>query len=186
MKSNPGPSDSGGDANFSEPIAIVGMGGVFPGAPALADFWRLIEEGRDICRPVPPGRWLLDPQAIQNAVPGAPDAVLTQRGCFIEDPSLEGELDPMVQLLLRAGQAAFAEARTGRLKREEIGVVLGNIALPTAAASALGDEILAPLYEQKVFGGARQEPSLATNTLNRYVTGLPAALLARSLGLGGA
>ena len=162
------------------------MGGVFPGAPALADFWRLIEEGRDTCRPVPPGRWLLDPETIRSAVPGTADAVLTNRGCYIDDPSLAGELDPMVQLLLRAGQAAFAEARTGSLDRGAIGVVLGNIALPTAAASALGDEILAPLYAQRVFGGARPKPTLATNALNRYVTGLPAALLARSLGLGGA
>jgi len=134
------------------------MGGVFPGAPALADFWRLIEEGRDACRPVPAGRWLLDADAIRSAVPGTPDAVLTQRGCFIEDPSLDGELDPMVQLLIRAGQAAFAEARTDNLKRSDVGVVLGNIALPTAAASALGDEVLAPLYEQKVFGRTREKP----------------------------
>ena len=170
----------------SEPIAIVGMGGVFPGASSLADFWRLIEQGRDSCRPVPAGRWLLNPEAIQNTTPGAPDAVLTNRGCFIEDPSLAGELDPMFQLLIRAGQAAFADARTGNLKRSEVGVVLGNIALPTAAASALSDEILAPLFEQRVFGRTQGKPSLGTNALNRYVTGLPAGLLARSLGLGGA
>jgi acyl transferase domain-containing protein/3-hydroxymyristoyl/3-hydroxydecanoyl-(acyl carrier protein) dehydratase len=186
LKSNSEPSPGGGNASFPEPIAIVGMGGVFPGAPALADFWRLIEEGRDTCGPVPAGRWLLDADAIRSTVAGAPDTVLTNRGCFIDDPSLEGELDPMVQLLLRAGQAAFAGAQSANLDRAGVGVVLGNIALPTAAASALGDEILAPLYEQKVFGRTRAQPALATNTLNRYVTGLPAALLARSLGLGGA
>jgi len=162
------------------------MGGVFPGASSLADFWRLIEEGRDTCRPVPPGRWLLDPDTIRSAVPGAPDAVLTNRGCFIEDPSLAGALDPMVQMLLRAGQSAFAEARTDNLDRGDMGVILGNIALPTAAASALCDEILAPMFEQKVLGRTQEHPSLATNALNRYVTGLPAALLAQSLGLGGA
>jgi acyl transferase domain-containing protein/3-hydroxymyristoyl/3-hydroxydecanoyl-(acyl carrier protein) dehydratase len=186
LKSNSAPSPGGGNASFPEPIAIVGMGGVFPGTPALADYWRLIEEGRDTCRPVPAGRWLLDAEAIRSTVPGAPDAVLTQRGCFIEDPTLDGELDPMFQLLLRAGQAAFADARTGNLDRGATGVILGNIALPTAAASALGDEILAPLYEQKVFGATRERPASRTHALNRYVTGLPAALLARSLGLGGA
>jgi acyl transferase domain-containing protein/3-hydroxymyristoyl/3-hydroxydecanoyl-(acyl carrier protein) dehydratase len=186
LKNRPKPSPGGGDASFSEPIAIVGMGGVFPGAPTLADFWRLIDEGRDSCRPVPPGRWLLAPDAIRSSVAGTPDAVLTDRGCFIDDPSLEGELDPMVQILLRAGQAAFSGARTDRLDRGATGVILGNIALPTAAASALCDEILAPLYEQKVFGRAAGAASLGTNPLNRYVTGLPAALLAQSLGLGGA
>ncbi len=186
MKSNSEPSSCGGNARFPEPIAIVGMGGIFPGAPTLADFWRLIEEGRDTCRPVPAGRWLLDPESIQNPVPGSPDAVLTNRGCFIEDATLDGELDPMFQLLIRAGQAAFADARTGNLKRGAVGIVLGNIALPTASVAALSDEILLPLFEQKVFGRARTQPRLETNPLNRYVTGLPAALLAQSLGLGGA
>ena len=186
MKSNSEPSADRGNAGFPEPIAIVGMGGVFPGASSLADFWRLIEQGHDSCRPAPVGRWLLDPAAIHSATPGAPDTVLTNRGFFIEDPSLAGELDPMFQLLMRAGQAAFAEARTGNLKRSEIGIVLGNIALPTAGASALADEILTPLFEQKVFGDAPKKSSLVSNPLNRYVTGLPAALLAQALGLGGA
>ena len=162
------------------------MGGVFPGASSLDDFWRLIEEGGDACGPVPAGRWLLDPATIRSAVPGAPDTVLTDRGCFIEDASLGGELDPAFQLLLRAGQAAFAAARVANVDRGAVGVVLGNIALPTSAASALADEILAPLYQQRIFGDARRKPALTTNPLNRYVTGLPAGLLARSLGLGGA
>ena len=186
MKSNSAPFPGGADTSFPEPIAIVGMGGVFPGAPTLAEFWRLIEEGRDTCRPVPAGRWLLDANAIRNPVAGTPDAVLTDRGCFIEDPSLDGELDPMVQLALRAGQAAFADARTEKLDRGATGVILGNIALPTAAASALGDEVLAPVFEQKVFGKTKNTATLATDARNRYVTGLPAALLARALGLGGA
>ncbi|MEO8145300.1 MAG: beta-ketoacyl synthase N-terminal-like domain-containing protein [Betaproteobacteria bacterium] len=186
MKSNPGPSSSGGNASFSEPIAIVGMGGVFPGAHSLAEFWQLIENGVDTCRPVPAGRWILDPQTIRNPAPGTPDSVLTDRGCFIEDPALAGELDPMFQVLIRAGQAAFADVRSGNLKRGDVGVVLGNIALPTSAVSALSDEMLLPLLEQKVFGHALEKPALATNAVNRYVTGLPAALLARSLGLGGA
>jgi len=186
LKSNYEPSSSGGNARLPEPIAIVGMGGVFPGASSLAEFWHLIERGHDTCRPVPAGRWLLDPGAILSAAPGAPDTVLTNRGCFIEDPSLAGELDPMFQLLIRAGQAAFADARTGNLNRSDVGVILGNIALPTEGASALSDEVLAPLYEQSVFGRTERKPGLATNALNRYVTGLPAGLLGRSLDLGGA
>jgi acyl transferase domain-containing protein/3-hydroxymyristoyl/3-hydroxydecanoyl-(acyl carrier protein) dehydratase len=191
LKSIPRPPSGGASAGFAEPVAIVGMGGVFPGASSLDDFWRLIEEGRDTCREVPAGRWLLDPAAIRSTVPGAPDAVLTTRGCFIEDPSLDGGLDPMFQILLRAGQAAFAQARVADRQRGKVGIVLGNIALPTAGVSALCDEILLPLYERKVFGravfaGARHKPALATDPRNRYVTGLPAALLARSLGLGGA
>ena len=68
-----------------------------------------------------------------------------------------------------------------------MGVIIGSIALPTAGSSALCDEVLAPLFEQKLFGQQEtQRKTLESNPLNRYVTGLPAALLARSLGLGGA
>ncbi len=173
------------------------MGGIFPGASTLADFWRLIEQGGDTCRPVPAGRWLLEPELIQSAVPGAPDAVATLRGCFIEAyPSAfiaaglphesAGPLDPMFHLLLHAGRMAYAAARTEKLEKNRVGIILGNIALPTAGAAALCDEVLAPLFEQKIFGQTRRKASLETNALNRYVTGLPAGMLATALGLGGA
>lgn len=172
------------------------MGGVFPGAPCLADFWDLVERGRDTCGSVPPGRWLLDSNLIRSAAPGASDAVFTDRGCFIEgftpDFAASGlpreiaeSLDPAFHLLVSAGQAAFAQARTGMLERSGVGVIIGSIALPTAGSSALCDEVLAPLIEQKVFGRAGTRQALGANPLNRYVTGLPAGLLAGSLGLGG-
>ncbi len=50
-------------------IAIVGLGGLFPGADSTSDhqsgqhldqFWKNIQSGRDCSREVPTGRWLLD------------------------------------------------------------------------------------------------------------------------------
>ena len=178
------------------------MGGIFPGSTTLADFWRLVEQGRDSCGPVPSGRWLLDPNLIRSATPGAADAVLTDRGCFIEGftpdftalglpVEIAESLDPAVHLLVHAGQAAFAQARTATLDRSRIGVIIGNIALPTAGSSALCDAVLAPLFERKIFGraGGTYDSSppdrKLDRALNRYVTGLPSGLLAGSLGLGG-
>lgn len=178
------PSD--GNTSFQEPIAIVGMGGVFPGTSSLDQFWQIVEQGRDTCRSVPSGRWPLDAASVLSTAPGAPDAILTDRGCFIDDPALAGELDPMFQLLMLAGEAAFDDARSEHLDRGEVGIILGNIALPTTGACALADEILLPLFDQKVFGSAPRHGALRTNALNRYATGLPAGLLAKSLGLGGA
>ncbi len=40
-----------------EPIAIVGMECVFPGAPNLAAFWRNIVRGASSLTPMPPDRW---------------------------------------------------------------------------------------------------------------------------------
>ena len=190
-------SSRSGDAGFAEPIAIVGMGGVFPGAPSLADFWHLVEQGSDTCKSVPKGRWPLNPDLIRSAVPGAPDSVFSDRGCFIEgfEPDIAGtglprqtaeSLDPAFHHLVFAGQAAFAQARTQSLDRSQVGVIIGSIALPTAGSSSLCDEVLAPLFERKVFGRRGSRKVIESNPLNRYVAGLPAGVLAGSLGLGGA
>ena len=43
-----------------EPIAIVGLGGGFPGAPTLDDFWKVVEGGIDTASEPPADRWPLD------------------------------------------------------------------------------------------------------------------------------
>ena len=180
---------------FGEPIAIVGMGGVFPGARSLDEFWQIIAAGRDTSRPAPTGRWRLNSADILHPTPGTHDRVYTDRACFIEDFTLDpaglaidrdllAQLDPVVHLLLAAGRDAFASAKTSSLDRARIGVTLGHIALPTESSSKLCEEILTPLLEQATFGTGTS-PALKTHPLNRYVAGLPAGLLAQALGLGG-
>ncbi|NBU09302.1 MAG: type I polyketide synthase, partial [Proteobacteria bacterium] len=180
---------------FGEPIAIVGMGGVFPGARTLDDFWQIIATGRDTSRPAPAGRWRLNPADILHPTPGTPDRVYNDRACFIEGFSLDpaglaidrdllAQLDPVVHLLLAAGRDAFASAKTTSLDRARIGVTLGHIALPTESSSKLCEEILTPLLEQATFGSGTSS-AVKTHPLNRYVAGLPAGLLAQALGLGG-
>ena len=148
---------------FGEPIAIVGMGGVFPGARSLDEFWQIIAAGRDTSRPAPAGRWRLNPADILHPMPGTPDRVYTDRACFIEGFSLDpaglaidrdllAQLDPVVHILLAAGRDAFASAKTSSLDRARIGVTLGHIALPAESSSKLCEEILTPLLEQAVFG----------------------------------
>ncbi|MGZ8219147.1 SDR family NAD(P)-dependent oxidoreductase, partial [Methylomagnum sp.] len=41
----------------AEPIAIVGMSGVFPGSPDLAAFWDNLSSGRDLIGEIPPDRF---------------------------------------------------------------------------------------------------------------------------------
>ncbi len=149
--------------SFGEPIAIVGFGGVFPGARSLDEFWQIIAAGRDTSRPAPPGRWRLNPADILHPTPGTPDRVYTDRACFIEgftldpaglavDRDLLAQLDPVVHLLLAAGRDAFTSAKTAALDRSRVGVTLGHIALPTESSSKLCEEILTQLLEEKLFG----------------------------------
>jgi acyl transferase domain-containing protein/3-hydroxymyristoyl/3-hydroxydecanoyl-(acyl carrier protein) dehydratase len=168
----------GGGTAGAEPIAIVGFGGVFPGARTLDEFWRIIERGTDVSRPVPPGRWVLDPRAITDPAPGTPDRVLTDRGCFIEgfqlDPTgldlpaeMLRDLDPSVHLLLEAGRNAFVTAQMKTVDRGRIGVVMGNIVLPTEKASQRCVQVLEGKAESR-------KPKAETNPEVEFRTAAPA------------
>ncbi len=201
---------------FSEPIAIVGLGGIFPGSPTLEDYWENVAQGVDAAREVPDGRWTVAAKDAHDPTPGAPDKVYSTRGCFIEGFELDVDglaldvdfirsLDPMFHLLLHSGRQAWTGAEMGEIDRSKVGVILGNIALPTDSSSALNDEVLAPVFEERLFPAGRisgheeaqadlakasgsflpSAPAGGIEPLNRWVAGLPGNVLAKALNLGG-
>jgi acyl transferase domain-containing protein/3-hydroxymyristoyl/3-hydroxydecanoyl-(acyl carrier protein) dehydratase len=192
------PGGDAGDGSMIDPserVAVVGIGGVFPGAADPEGFWANVAAGVDATREVPPGRWTLDPAVAYDPRVGAPDRVYATRGGFVEgfrldpegldlDPALVARLDPMFHLALHAGRAAWRDASTDGLDRSRVGVVFGNIVLPTETASAIADETLGRTLEERVLGRSPGRPG-ATEPLNRFAAGLPAGLLAKALGLGG-
>ena len=178
------------------PIAIVGFGGVFPSSPTLSDFWSHIVSGRDTARETPDHRWALTPDRAFDPSRPAPDRVYSKRACLVDDPGLivDGDidglaieadfaqtLDVMVQLVLRAGRDAWFDARMERVERSRTGVILGNIALPTESNSLMADWVLGRRFDRELFATSQSAPA----PINRFVTGLPAGILARALGLGG-
>ncbi len=184
----------------SEPIAIVGLGGILPGAATLDDFWNVVEEGVDTASEPPEGRWHLDLDQAYDPERARADHVYSKRACFIRDFELDpagldlptellDTLDPMVHLALHAGRQAWQDAVTDPLDPGRVGVMLGNLVLPTVSASAMADWILGRRFEREVFRAAgvpmppeNREP---VGAVNRWVAGLPAAVLARGLRLGG-
>lgn len=170
------------------------MGGVFPGAGDLDQFWDNISSARDLTREPPPGRWLLSLADAYDGSGPQPDKVYSKRACFVEDLAVDktgldiedgllAQLDPMFHLLLQAGGQAWRDAVTGNIDRQRTGIIIGNIALPTDASSALADELLGGAVDDQMFG--RRGRTDVVNRLNRYVAGLPAGILGRALGLGG-
>jgi acyl transferase domain-containing protein len=177
-----------------ERVAIVGIGGIFPRSPDLASFWTNVEGGVAATREVPPGRWLLDTLEAYDPRVGLPDHVYSTRGCYVEDftldpagldvdPDLLDRLDPMFHLALHAGRAAWLDARMEAVDRSRVGVVFGNIVLPTETASKIARETLGRTFEESL--GIEAEPVEPFEPLNTRVAGLPAGLLAKALGLGG-
>jgi acyl transferase domain-containing protein/3-hydroxymyristoyl/3-hydroxydecanoyl-(acyl carrier protein) dehydratase len=171
-----------------ERIAIVGIGGLFPGAGDLNAFWANVRAGRDGSSDPPPGRWPVPPEHVLDPRPVAPDKVPTLRGYYLppftadeRGMDLAGfpldEFDPVFHLALHIGNTAWGSAVTAPIDRERCGVVLGNIALPTEKANAITLEVMGS--KLGLF-----HPTTKTDRRNLHSTGLPAALIARGLGFG--
>src|SRR5436309_1554099 len=64
------------------PLAIIGIGCLFPGADSLRAYWANICHGVDSIRDVPPSHWHAADYLDVN--PGAPDKVYAARGGFLD------------------------------------------------------------------------------------------------------
>ena len=65
------------------PIAIVGIGALFPESPSLARFWANIVAGADLITDVPETHWKLSDYYSPDLK--APDKTYAQRGGFLPD-----------------------------------------------------------------------------------------------------
>ncbi|MGD8542550.1 MAG: polyketide synthase, partial [Desulfobacteraceae bacterium] len=178
------------------PIAVVAFAAVFPGASDVETFWRNVRGKVDACREVPPERWVAPPEVMVSPRP-QPDRALTRRACLVDplpldpagldlDADLLAALDPLYHLVLAAGRDAFAQCRHAPLDRERIGTILAAIVLPTDAASRVSWELLGRPLENRLFKGPWHPAAIDRHAcLAAQVAGLPAALLARALNLGG-
>ena len=113
----PGGSPGRGAA---EPIAIVGLGCRFPGAPDPDAFWRLLRAGGDAIREVPADRW--DARAFYDPDPATPGTTTTRFGGFLPgidefepsffciSPREASHMDPQQRLLLEVTWEALENA----------------------------------------------------------------------------
>src|ERR1700733_3666533 len=112
---------------MADPVAIVGMGAVFPGASDLDAFWSNIERGVDAIRDVPASR--LDPVYFENG------ALPCTRGGFVDvafDPIAFGIMplaaasaEPDQLLALHVAAAALDDAGCV-VPRDRTAVILGR------------------------------------------------------------
>lgn len=175
------------------PIAVVGLGGVFPGARSPRTFWQNVVAGQVAARRVPPERWVLPVDwALDRPLR---DRVASPRACLVDqfefdtaglqiplDPS---QLDPLYLYALEAARMAWAEGAHPGLERRRVGVSLASIALPTDRSSQLSHQLFGQVLGHNAYGDSQAYP-VTVSPWNRQVVGLPASLVAASLGLGGA
>ncbi len=177
------------------PIAVVGMAGLFPGASELDTLWQNIINKVDTTIEVPSDRWIVEPEVMFHSEP-LPDKAISKRACLIHDFYFEPEgfdldqhllkaLDPLYHMVLHTGKAAIDPLANRSLNKERTGVILAAIVLPTDTSSSITREVLGSALEALLFGHSRINLPDRNQSLASKVTSLPAAVLAKSLGLGG-
>src|SRR6476646_5777461 len=104
-----------------EPIAVVGIGCVFPGGCEGPEaLWQALKDGRDLVTTVPSDRWNLD--AHYSADPSIPGKTVTRWGGFLDkvkefdaaffgiSPREATLMDPQQRLLLQVAWEALEDA----------------------------------------------------------------------------
>ncbi|WP_344679167.1 beta-ketoacyl synthase N-terminal-like domain-containing protein [Saccharopolyspora taberi] len=121
-----------------EPVAIVGMAAMLPGAPDLATYWHNLVAGVDAVTDVPGHRW--DPAFHGGPRPASPDRTYCHRGGFLPEAvevdvvshgiapnSVDGmEPDQLIALKVAADAVEDAGGRSRLGDRSRVGVVLGR------------------------------------------------------------
>ena len=104
--------------SVNDPIAIVGMSGLFPGALDLTTLWGNIRTGVDATAEVRPQRWFADPARMTSAR-FEPDKAYSARCCLLPD----FDFDPRRDLVPRpdAGPARARPALPGGAHRRARG-----------------------------------------------------------------
>jgi acyl transferase domain-containing protein/NAD(P)-dependent dehydrogenase (short-subunit alcohol dehydrogenase family) len=139
----PIPSELGGNPQSAmgnsamQPVAIIGMGGIFPGARTIGAYWDLLRSGRSALTEVPRERWNAD----IFYQPGLPTVRRTPAkvGGFITDfaydwkthkipPRQVENADPLQFMLLDAADQALRDAGLDRrpFDRRRTGVIVGS------------------------------------------------------------
>ncbi len=176
------------------PIAIVGRGCVLPGALTPEALWAPLRAGLDLTSAAPAGRWGLDPDLVLAGLGcSTADRAISDRGGYVRgfesvwDASgyavpaeTLNALDPLVQWLVYAGRSALSGVRRGTDAAREGGVI-GNLSFPTVALSQVAERVW---LDRAAPGLADRLGRPERSPLNRWSSGLPAHLLAQSLGLG--
>ena len=181
-------SSTGTSVEPFSPIAVVGQGCVLPGAHSPEQLWDLVVHHKDMLGVPPEHYWGVEPDRVATS-PDQPsgDHTWSAKGGYVRgfeqvfdatkfqiDASLIMQLDPLFQWTLEAARQAWEGA--GYSTQSEIpraGVILGNLSYPTRALSDFALEVW--------------QHGTASKTLayNRYMSGLPAQIVANALGARG-
>ncbi len=149
------------DSNVkTTPIAIIGIGSIFPQARAAQEYWDNILHKMDCITDVPASRWSVADYYDPN--PSAPDKTYCKRGGFIPDidfdpmefglpPNILEVTDVSQLISLVVAREALEDAGYGEEKqfdREHTGCVLGFVGMSSKLFTPLMTRLQYPVWEK--------------------------------------
>ena len=157
------------------PIAVVGVGALFPGSVAHDGYWRNILDGKDLVKDVPPEHWLIEDY--YDPDPTKPGKSYGKRGAFLDKigfdpldhaipPNNLAATDTAQLLALIVAKRVLADAcRTdfSNIDRSRVSVILG-VASATELAGTMSGSLQYPLWAR-----AMREEGLSEDQLERIV-----------------
>ena len=163
-------------ATLMTPIAVVGLGALFPGSKNTLAFWRDIMEGQDRLTEVPRSHWLRDDYFAEK--PGTQDKVYTTRGGFLPEvdfapmefgmpPNALPATDTAQLLALVVAKHALDEATRGKwetVDRSRMSVLLG-VASATELVAQMTGRLQKPVWQH-----AMRQAGLSDEEIARLTT----------------
>ncbi len=182
-----------------EPIAVIGQSCILPGALNPAELWEEVLAGTDLLTKAPDGYWRIDPKLVAGMPrDDARDICWTDKGGYVRGfdalfepdgfaiPKEEiGTFDTLVKWVLHTSREALKDA--GYLNNPDlnIGSIFGNLSYPSHSLSEFAESTWLNAQGSDFYGGkSREIAGVPTpHPLNRFMSGLPAHIVARALGL---
>ncbi|MEM9686478.1 MAG: beta-ketoacyl synthase N-terminal-like domain-containing protein, partial [Bacteroidota bacterium] len=179
-----------------EPIAIIGQGCVFPGCFTPEELWQMVFNNQVNISTANPDSWRINMNDVMMP-DGATDTksrswnnkggyIRDFESCFdpdsfdIDEEIVKG-LDPVFKWSFYAAKYALKDAGYARdTIRERTGLIMGNLSYPTRFFSQYFEE----KHLQRLFPEWKK-PLASVNDMNRFMSGLPAILTARAIGIKG-
>lgn len=189
-------------SNKKEKIAVIGMGGLFPGSETVEQFWGNLVGNKDLVTKARFEDFGADPDSKYHEVKGKLDHCYSLQGGFIRDfkfdaagyrldAKLLNRQDNLFKWSLYVAKAALQSS--GYYEHPNLakcGVIVGNLSFPTRYSRQILSSVYAEMagkvleelsgHEVPVPANDTHYPADIENTL---LTNAPAALIAQALGL---
>jgi len=153
----------------NEPIAVIGVSALFPGAVDTGGFWHNILAGRDLITDVPASHWLIEDY--YDPDPATPDKTYSKRGAFLPEIDFDPVAHAMPPTNLKATDTsqllamivarkvledACGDRQFRELDRDKISVILG-VASTTELVVHLGSRIQRPFWAKALRDSGYEE-----------------------------